>query len=187
MKIANLKAEEEALQQVQEAKNEELECKLRLERAKMESERKRLQQKIIQAQLEDNILNNSEPIQTNVIKKEKPTKNEKPKEPRKKIDKDNNDTMMEVMMKLVDLNTAPDVDIDVFQGDPLEYSYFRAAFRDVVERKVADSSGRLMRPLKYTSGDAKDLISIVFMKMKVQASIKPSSCSTMSMVTINYW
>ena len=29
--------------------------------------------------------------------------------------------MMECMMKLVDFHTAPDVDIDVYTGDPLEY------------------------------------------------------------------
>ena len=37
-KLANLKAEEEVLHQMQEAKNEELECRVRLETAKMESE-----------------------------------------------------------------------------------------------------------------------------------------------------
>ena len=58
--------------------------------------------------------------------------------------------MIEVMMKLVDLHTAPGVDLDELRGDPLEYTYFRAAFRDVVERKVTDPRGRLTRLLKYT-------------------------------------
>ena len=71
LKLANLKAEEEALQQIQESKKEELECMLRLEKAKMESDRKRLQQKIIQAQLEDDILQTVERPQTTNTEKEK--------------------------------------------------------------------------------------------------------------------
>jgi len=66
--------------------------------------------------------------------------------------------MMECMMKLVDFHTAPDVDIDVYAGDPLEYEYFRATFKEVVERRIHDESGRLIRLLKFTSGDAKELI-----------------------------
>ena len=67
----------------------------------------------------------------------------------------------EVLSKLVDLQmsySAPDIDIDIFSGDPLEYCYFRATFRDVVERKVTEPRGRLTRLLKYTKGDAKELI-----------------------------
>jgi len=66
--------------------------------------------------------------------------------------------MMDAMFKLVDLHTAPAIDIDVFSGDPLEYDFFRATFHDVVERKIADPVGRLMRLYKYTAGDAKELI-----------------------------
>ena len=71
---------------------------------------------------------------------------------------DTTKNMMECMMKLVDLHTAPDVDIDTFTGDPLEYEYFRATFKDVVERRIDDEPGRLIRLLKFTSGEAKDLI-----------------------------
>jgi hypothetical protein len=65
--------------------------------------------------------------------------------------------MLSIMTKLVNLHTAPDVDI-IFSGDPLDYAYFRAAFKEVVEEKVSDSPGKLTRLLKYTSGEAKDLI-----------------------------
>ena len=54
-KLASLKAEEEVLLQIQEAKKEELECRVRLEAAKMESERRRLQKKIREAQIEDDV------------------------------------------------------------------------------------------------------------------------------------
>ena len=149
--VCSLKKEEDILQRIQLAKKEELACQMRFETVKMETERAQLQLKLIRAQ----------------AKEEKEQQN-CPKDPDRATsqvkftpvttDEAHGTEMLTAMMKLVDLHTAPDVDIDVFNGDPLEYAYFRAAFRDVVERKVADQTGRLTRLLKYTSGDAKDLI-----------------------------
>ena len=48
----------------------------------------------------------------------------------------------EILSKLVDLqmsHNAPDIDIDIFSGNPLEYCYFRATFRDVVEKSYQSS------------------------------------------------
>ena len=56
------------------------------------------------------------------------------------------------------MNAAPKPTLDVFAGDPLDYSYFRTAFRDVVESCVPDERGRLNRLLTYTSGPAKELV-----------------------------
>ena len=53
---------------------------------------------------------------------------------------------------------APEVDIDTFSGDPLEYHYFMEVFKEVVEEKIEDPRGRLTRLIKYTAGEAKDLI-----------------------------
>ena len=49
---------------------------------------------------------------------------------------------------------APDVDIECFDGNVLEYHYVMALFR-VVESKIEDPRGRL---IKYTVRDARDLI-----------------------------
>ena len=49
---------------------------------------------------------------------------------------------------------APEVDIDIFSGDPLEYHYFREIFNEVVENRIEDPRGLI----KYTTGKAKDLI-----------------------------
>ena len=155
-KLAKLKAEEEALHHVQAAKKEELECKLRLETAKMESERKRLQKKITEAKIENETFH--EPDVLGQLPRRKHHTEAKNKTLDNNDSNNNNPGMMEMMLKLVDLHTAPEIDIDVFSGNPLEYSYFRASFRDVVEQKVLDPIGRLMRLLKYTSGDAKELI-----------------------------
>ena len=53
---------------------------------------------------------------------------------------------------------APEVEIDVFSGDPLEYHYFMEIFKEVVEKRIEDPRGRLTRLIKCTSGEAKDLI-----------------------------
>ena len=59
---------------------------------------------------------------------------------------------------LINQQSAPDVDIDVFNGNPIEYKYFISIFKEVVESRISDPMGRLTRLLKYTSGEAKDLI-----------------------------
>ena len=62
------------------------------------------------------------------------------------------------MIELLQLTAAPTVELDVFSGNLLEYEYFRASFKDVVEKKVRDQRSKLMRLIKYTSGEAKELI-----------------------------
>ena len=69
--------------------------------------------------------------------------------------------MKNVLSKLVDLQmsqSVPEIDIDVFSGNPLDFGYFRATFQDVIEKKISDPRGRLTRLLKYTNGEAKKLI-----------------------------
>ena len=62
------------------------------------------------------------------------------------------------MIQTLKLQAAPKVEIETFRGDPLEYSYFMDCFKDVVENLVENPRQRLVRLLKYTEGDAKDLI-----------------------------
>ena len=54
--------------------------------------------------------------------------------------------------------SAPDLEMDYFSGDPLQYQYFSALFRELVEKKVDDPLGRLGRLIHYTQGEAKELI-----------------------------
>ena len=69
-----------------------------------------------------------------------------------------NKPVEESIVKLLQLQTAPPVDIDEFDGNPLEFNYFLATFQVVVEQKVTDPRGRLTRLIKYTKGEAKELI-----------------------------
>ena len=61
-------------------------------------------------------------------------------------------------MDFTRLQAAPKPTLDTFSGNPMDYTYFRAAFKDVVESCVPDERGRLNRLLTYTSGAAKELV-----------------------------
>ena len=64
----------------------------------------------------------------------------------------------ESLLGVLKLQNAPKVNVDVFSGDMLEYQYFVATFREVVERVVPDERGRLTRLIQFTSGEAKELV-----------------------------
>ena len=64
----------------------------------------------------------------------------------------------EILCKLVKQQEAPDVDFDVFDGNPLEYHYFMTLFHEVVEKRVDDPRGKLTCLIKYNKGDAKEII-----------------------------
>ena len=56
----------------------------------------------------------------------------------------NNDVnVAEMMCKLVNQQSAPEIDIDVFGGNPLEFHYFMAVCDEAVEKKIEDPHGKL--------------------------------------------
>lgn len=54
--------------------------------------------------------------------------------------------------------SAPEVDMDPIDGNPLNFNNFISLFKEIVESKVEDPRGRLVRLIKYTCGEAKELI-----------------------------
>ena len=62
------------------------------------------------------------------------------------------------IVKLLQLQSAPLPDMDDFDGNPLEFNYFMATFKEMVEQKVDDPGGRLTRLINYTKGEPKELI-----------------------------
>ena len=50
------------------------------------------------------------------------------------------------------------MDLDVFDGSPLEYHYFMTLFHEVVEKKIDDPTGKLTCLIKYNKVDAKEMI-----------------------------
>ena len=64
----------------------------------------------------------------------------------------------EMLCKLVKEQSAPQVALEPFDGNPLEYKYFMSMFRESVKKKIEDPKGKLIRLIEYTTGEAKDLI-----------------------------
>ena len=60
------------------------------------------------------------------------------------------DGLTGMMCKLLSQQSAPNVDIDVFDGNPMEVNYFMSILEEMVESKVIDPRGRLMRLINYT-------------------------------------
>ena len=61
-------------------------------------------------------------------------------------DEDPNHKASSELCKLLQQRAAPEVDIDCFEGNPLNYHYFMAFFFEVVETKIEDPIGRLITP-----------------------------------------
>ena len=64
----------------------------------------------------------------------------------------------EMICKLLQYQGAPEVEIDKFNSNPLDYQYFVLMFNQVKEKKVSDQIGMLTRLLKFTGGETKKLI-----------------------------
>ena len=62
-----------------------------------------------------------------------------------------------MLYQLVKEQSAPSVDIKVFDGTPLHYTYFRSMFRETVEKRIKDPQGKFTRLINLTSGEAKEL------------------------------
>ena len=57
---------------------------------------------------------------------------------RKTHDREAGQSVTELMCKLLKQQNAPELDIDIFDGDPIKFHYFMVIFHKVVERKVDD-------------------------------------------------
>ena len=66
--------------------------------------------------------------------------------------------LTKMFCRLLHQQSAPDVDIEKYDGNPLNFHHFKAMFKEVVENNVLDPRGRLTRLIKFTTGDAKNLI-----------------------------
>ena len=86
-----------------------------------------------------------------------------------------------MLCQLLKQQEAPEVDIDVFSADPLEYHYFMEIFKEIVEKKIEDPRGRLTRLIKYATGEAKDLI-----KHCVQPPLSAGYKNALELLRIRY-
>ena len=76
----------------------------------------------------------------------------------KKVHVLDSEDVSEILCKLLKLQAEPEVDMQPFDGNVLKNHHFMALFKEAVESKVEDPRGRLIRLLKYTLGEAKELM-----------------------------
>ena len=70
----------------------------------------------------------------------------------------NNEEIYNLLINIIQQKAASEVELECFEGNPLEYNHFADLFREVIEKWIPDPKGRLLRLLKYTRGEAHDLI-----------------------------
>ena len=63
-----------------------------------------------------------------------------------------------MMCQLLKQQSAPDIDIDIFNVNSMTFHYFMAVFNEIMEKKVNDPRGKLTRLIKYTTGDEKETL-----------------------------
>eukprot|EP00111_Clytia_hemisphaerica_P024531 TCONS_00072331-protein len=74
------------------------------------------------------------------------------------VPKNHNSAINETLCRLLEQQGAPDVTIDKFDGNPLEYKYFIATFMEAVDSKVCTDRGRLLRLNQHLEGEPKELV-----------------------------
>ena len=70
----------------------------------------------------------------------------------------NQEDMVGMMSKLSRQQAPPDVGIDIFSDDPVDYHYFLAVFEEVLEKKTDNPRSRLARLIRYTDDELKEMI-----------------------------
>ena len=79
--------------------------------------------------------------------------------------------IVEVLCNLVKHQLAPDVDLDVSDGNRLDYHYFMTLFHKLVEKRIEDPRRRLTRLIKY-----KEMIKHFVQQTPVVGMIMPKNC-----------
>ena len=62
-----------------------------------------------------------------------------------------------MLCKMMKQQSAPEIDLDVFDGNSLNFHYSMAVFREAVEKKIEGPRGRITRFIKYTTSEVKGL------------------------------
>ena len=68
------------------------------------------------------------------------------------------ETPSDALCKLLQLQATLEVDMEQFDGNPLNYHYFMALFGKGVDSKIEEPREGLTRLIKFTTGEARELI-----------------------------
>ncbi|XP_066912660.1 uncharacterized protein [Clytia hemisphaerica] len=64
----------------------------------------------------------------------------------------------DLLFAMLKQQEAPRVDVESYDGDPLNYAHFISVFKEAVESKIPNPRGRLTRLMKYTTAEAHEAI-----------------------------
>ena len=82
-----------------------------------------------------------------------------------------------MLYQLVKEQSAPSVDIEVFDGNPLHYTYFRSMFREAVEKRIKSGFANAMRLLEKQYGNPHKLLASYRKEIKQMTKIKPGDAA----------
>ena len=68
-------------------------------------------------------------------------------EPGKEFSSEKN--IADALSHLAKQQSGPDIELDTFDGNPLDFHYFLTLFHEVMEKRTDDPRGRLERLFKY--------------------------------------
>ena len=77
-----------------------------------------------------------------------------------------------ILYQLVKEQSAPSVDIEAFDGNPLYCTYFRSMFWEAVQKRTEDPEGKLTHFINLTRKEVKELV-------KLFIHDRPTSCWSM--------
>ena len=63
-----------------------------------------------------------------------------------------------MLSKLLWQQSAPQVDMEPFEGNSLEFTNFMSIYQESVKNKIDDPRGRLTWLIKYIRGDPRELV-----------------------------
>ena len=63
-----------------------------------------------------------------------------------------------MLSKFLWQQSAPKVDMEPFEGNPLEFTNFMSIYQELVQKKIDDPRGRLIWLIKYIRGDPREMV-----------------------------
>ena len=63
-----------------------------------------------------------------------------------------------MLSKLVWEQSEPQIDMEPFEGNPLDFTYFMSMFQESDEKKIYDPRGKLTQLIKYTQEEPQKLV-----------------------------
>ena len=70
----------------------------------------------------------------------------------------NTEELCQMMCNLLCHQSATNMEIETFTGNPLDYQYFMSVFKEAAEYKIDNPHRRLVQLFQYTKGEARETI-----------------------------